>query len=174
MKDDLELPASIQALLDQRRDPLQSPEVQSWLLEHPQHLEQFARMRSFLLADGAPAAPLDQPLPLLRLLLLAAASVLVAFGAVHRCSGPAVATTLPRPDFATTGRIVHFSTCTTVVGPLANVSAGTVTLCSEMTAGAASLQRVDTLTFEPAPSSSVPLCVMVTRAEENQPSCIRP
>lgn len=174
MNGDRELPARIQDLFDQHRDPLEATEVQQWLLDHPHQLEAFARLRASLLADAPRVMPVHRSWPW-RVLPLAAALLLAAFVMVQQCGGPASAADrpLPRPDFATGGRILHFSTCTTVVGPDA-ASGQRATLCSVTTAGAAALQRVDTLTFEPSASPAIPLCVVMTRAEENQPSCIRP
>ena len=49
----------LQACLDERRDPLDDAVLCDWLLEHPEHLEELARLRETLAvlesADPAPA-----------------------------------------------------------------------------------------------------------------------
>jgi hypothetical protein len=170
-----ELPDRFHVLLDERHDPLDEPEVQSWLLQHPDRLEAFARWRAMLgTVPGSQPLPLPGPARPPVLLPLAIAAAAVAFAIVSaRLSRPVADPPWPRPDFAVAGRVVAFSTCTAVAGS-SDEGATQATWSSSTHTGRVAAHRAATLSCASEPSPSVPVCVMVVRAEENQPSCLRP
>ncbi len=174
MTDSRELPQQLQELFDDRREPLDAPDVQAWLLARPERLEAFARLRSVM--QPAPAA-LPRSLPQHRLrwwLPLVAAMVGVTLACLRPWAAAAArAAPLPRPNFATSGRVVAFSCGTAAAGRPADEGGCSVWSASS-TAGTAARHSAASLVWRPEPSPSVPFFVTVVRAEENQPAGPRP
>jgi hypothetical protein len=170
----VDLPMRLHTLLDQRRDPLDEPDVQAWLLERPDQLEAFARWRSALGTTPMRAPQASPSRRWKRLLPLAAVLLAAAVVGTRQCVVRPASAPLPRPDFAAAGRIVSFSTCLAVVGS-GDAEAGHAASWSATTcAGTAAVHRAATVAWRAFPYPSVPICVMAIRAEENEPSCPRP
>ena len=171
------LPERIQQLLDQRRDPVDDAGVQAWLLQRPEQLEAFAQLRAALSAGPQSAVPPRPPkrLPVLPLVAVTCAAVLVAaVVAVCMFTGTSAAGPLPRPDFASMGRVVSFSTCAAVAGDDAPAASLRTTWSTSIQAGTVARHEVTTVRWQARPSATMPLCDLVVRSEENRLACPRP
>ena len=164
------LPERIQQLLDQRRDPVDDPAVQAWLLQQPEQLEAFAQLRSALSPRSA-----ARPMPHRRLYVpLVAVALLAMLAAVRAFTVDTAAAPIPRPDFASTGRVVSFSTCAAVAGDDAGAATLRATWSTSMQAGTVARHEVTTVRWQAPPSATMPLCDLVVRSEENRLACPRP
>jgi len=111
------LPPFVQELFDagntgQSIDPIDDPATQSWLLEHPEALASFAALRQALHDMPATRRPARPWRPIGWSVAAAAALALVLFSIETETARP-----LPRPDFATTGGVVHCrATATEITG----------------------------------------------------------
>ena len=169
------LPERIQELLDQRRDPVDDPAVQAWLLQQPEQLEAFAQLRAALASGPRSAAPPQKRLPLLPLVAVTFVAALVAaIVAVRAFTGTTPAAPLPRPDFASAGRVVSFSTCAAVAGDDAPAASLRTTWSTSIQAGTVARHEVTTVRWQAQPSATMPLCDLVVRSEENRLACPRP
>ena len=167
------LPERIQQLLDQRRDPVDDPAVQAWLLQQPEQLEAFAQLRSALSPGPGSAV---RPMPHRRLYVpLVAVALLAMLAAVRAFTVDTAAAPIPRPVFASTGRVVSFSTCAAVAGDDGGaVSSLRATWSTSMQAGTVARHEVTTVRWQAQPSATMPLCDLVVRSEENRLACPRP
>ena len=171
------LPERIQQLLDQRRDPVDDPAVQAWLLQQPEQLEAFARLRSALSPRSAVRPMPHRRLyvrPLVAAALLALLALLAALAAVRAVTGAPVVASIPRPDFASTGRVVSFGTCAAVAGDDAGAATLRATWSTSTQAGTVARHEVTSVRWQAPPSATMPLCDLVVRSEENRLACPRP
>lgn len=166
------LPARIQQLLDQRRDPVDDPAVQAWLLQQPEQLEAFAQLRSALSPGPGSAGRL---MPHRRLYVpLVAVALLAVLAAVRAFTVDTAAAPIPRPVFASTGRVVSFSTCAAVAGDDGGAATLRATWSTSTQAGTVARHEVTTVRWQAPPSATMPLCDLVVRTEENRLACPRP
>ena len=123
-----EFETRLQGLLDDRRDPLGDPACASFLAEHPEHLETFARLVERCAAIPAVASPRfarRQRRRPLQWLLLGAAAAALALLALLAWPGSATPATAVPP-----GRVIAASVqwLPPMLQPVATVHARTVLL----------------------------------------------
>ena len=114
------LPPFVQDLLDRGLDPLDDARTREWLLEHPAALESFAALRASLGSLGERATATPAPSASRRWLpgAAAAAALVLVTSAIAIGFWPpspaAAPPSLPRPDFAATGKVVHCRVASTM------------------------------------------------------------